>query len=286
MAFMSYEILAGQSCTPGRFAPLRAGNLQQQTPIHTAIQDLESFFWVLVYLCLTRCGPGGARRTEIDSSGPASETLSNLKFKNLHSAIWCLFNSNDERTITNSKEELFDHPELFSDLQALFHPYFDPLKPLLTEWWQLLRDCYATYDDIGQGIVHDRHITLLNKWIESPVIVNAPQSDEALELKAKEIVRRKGAMAIYNTSASLSEDQLPQESVLEFQTSPAAARYGQGPASQRPTEQPSSPQSPSTRREFKKQKRDGAPGLSSGDEDEEDAPEASMFDIQPLRYQL
>lgn len=149
----------------------------------------------------------------------------------------------------------------------------------------MLRDCYAIYDDVGQGIVHDRHIALLNKWIADPSIMKETESKEALELKAKEIERRKRVMEIYDTSASPSEDPLPRESVLESQTSPAAARYGQGTLSQPPAENPSSPQSPSTRRQIKKQRRDSAPGLSSGDDDgEEDTSDALMSDIQPLRY--
>jgi len=33
---------------------------------HDAVHDLESFFWVLIHMCITRRGPGGVRREELE----------------------------------------------------------------------------------------------------------------------------------------------------------------------------------------------------------------------------
>ena len=38
--------------------------LRDDDETHSAIHDMESLFWVVVFLCLTREGPGGKRRPE------------------------------------------------------------------------------------------------------------------------------------------------------------------------------------------------------------------------------
>lgn len=56
---MSAEIL-------GNSKYFTVSQLREDGPVvHSAIHDLESFFWVLLYLCLTRSGPGGERRDEL-----------------------------------------------------------------------------------------------------------------------------------------------------------------------------------------------------------------------------
>ena len=38
--------------------------LRDDDETHSAIHDMESLFWVLFFLCLTREGPGGRQRPE------------------------------------------------------------------------------------------------------------------------------------------------------------------------------------------------------------------------------
>jgi len=40
---------------------------------HDANHDLESFFWVLIHICLTCKGPGGIRREELEEKNEDNE---------------------------------------------------------------------------------------------------------------------------------------------------------------------------------------------------------------------
>jgi len=101
---------------------------------HTAIHDMESFLWVLLYICLTRCGPGGYRRKELSNGWP----LNTMEDKRLASVVSRLFGG-DRPTLRVNKNLLFDQQE---DLELYIlpsiHPYFEPLKPLILNWWNIL----------------------------------------------------------------------------------------------------------------------------------------------------
>ena len=55
---------------------------------YNAVHDLESFFWVLVHICLTRQGPGGVRREELKQKNQVTE-----KYHGLRRVILPLFDS-------------------------------------------------------------------------------------------------------------------------------------------------------------------------------------------------
>lgn len=63
---MSSELLEA-TCYYAETMGVRNG-IHEGHPVHTVIQDIESFFWVLLYLCLTRGGPVGGRREELDEA--------------------------------------------------------------------------------------------------------------------------------------------------------------------------------------------------------------------------
>src|SRR5258708_39138540 len=46
---------------------------------HDAVHDLESFFWVLVHICITWQGPGGVRREELEQENEAKEGNKDLR---------------------------------------------------------------------------------------------------------------------------------------------------------------------------------------------------------------
>ena len=101
---------------------------------HTAIHDMESFFWVLLYICLTRCGPGGYRRKELSNGWP----LNTMEDKRLASVVSRLFGG-DRPTLRVNKNLLFDQQEdLELHILPSIHPYFEPLKPLILNWWNIL----------------------------------------------------------------------------------------------------------------------------------------------------
>src|ERR1700684_2514021 len=63
--FMSAEVMLSKNI---------AQSFRIEPFTHNAIHDLESFFWVLVYICLTRNGPGGKRRPELMPPRPGGRS--------------------------------------------------------------------------------------------------------------------------------------------------------------------------------------------------------------------
>jgi hypothetical protein len=100
---------------------------------HDAVHDLESFFWVLLHICITRQGPGGVRREELEQ-----KNVMNGEYNSLRRVVFFLFDS-DMDTMAENKAEMFTHPVEFEQY-ALdhFHGYFQPLRDLVKEWFHLL----------------------------------------------------------------------------------------------------------------------------------------------------
>ncbi|KAH8091842.1 hypothetical protein BXZ70DRAFT_898517 [Cristinia sonorae] len=164
LPFISFEVLT----SPTRPYPTKSLNFRsdiiEASPVHGAIHDLESLFWIFLYLCLTRAGPGGARRKEFYQS-PVGRAPDD-PVAQLHTAVWRLFENTSEGLAKN-KLHLFQHPHLLKEfLIPLMDEYFAPLHQLLIDWWDLLRWSYHTYDDLEQGLIHLKLISLLSKAVE------------------------------------------------------------------------------------------------------------------------
>ncbi|KAH8091829.1 hypothetical protein BXZ70DRAFT_471969 [Cristinia sonorae] len=181
LPFMSYEVLFSPQQYPVKFSNLRTDVVNLQ-PVHGAIHDLESLFWIFLYLCLTRAGPGGKRRADFDEE-PTGECDAVAK---LHAIVWRLFESPEDHEIAFNKRDLFIHPESLKTLLIpAMHPYFEPLHQLLIDWWGLLRSSYQTYNDIEQGLIHLKVIELLGATLRD---LKNSQVDE-LELENNEEVK-------------------------------------------------------------------------------------------------
>lgn len=93
---------------------------------------MEAFFWVFVFLCITRGGPGGNHREELQpSSLPTLETEKLL--------LDHLFYSDDINALAENKARLFLEDDFEGFVLPHIHSYFEPLKPLLVRWWKVLR---------------------------------------------------------------------------------------------------------------------------------------------------
>ena len=100
---------------------------------HDAVQDLESFFWVLVHMCLTRQGPGGVRPEELEQKNQEKE-----EYNGLRRVIHCFFDST-MNTMAANKLAIFKHSSEFDQyILDNFHGYFQPLRDLVKEWFHLL----------------------------------------------------------------------------------------------------------------------------------------------------
>jgi len=115
---------------------------------------MESFFWVLLYICLTRCGPGGHRRQELSRGWP----LDDPQCRQLAMAVWNYFDA-DKSVLTKEKRQLFLEPQRFEEsILPLIHPYFKPLKSLILTWWNILvrgfNDTYTCRDKPLYGYLY------------------------------------------------------------------------------------------------------------------------------------
>ncbi|KAG6823245.1 hypothetical protein H0H92_010877, partial [Tricholoma furcatifolium] len=122
--FMSADVIEGDSI----FTPI--GYDSAPTFTHQAIHDMESLFWVLVYLCMTRKGPGmGMRRDELNVTNPDVD---------LSRALFQYFDRNDH-ALMSKKGGLLRRPQLIEEeIIKYFHPYFHSMKEIIRTWWKIL----------------------------------------------------------------------------------------------------------------------------------------------------
>ncbi|EIN08098.1 hypothetical protein PUNSTDRAFT_144526 [Punctularia strigosozonata HHB-11173 SS5] len=154
-AFMSAELLP--QGRPYRYAIKRPGGPIKQGVIH----DIESFFWVLIYVCLVR-RDDGRLRDELRSDPPEGDTYA----KTLHNIVYCLFDTSDEETLRSNKFELFENPaDMENYVIRYFHPSMACLKPFVRKWWKLLIFSYRAYNAFTPGVIHSQVLRLFNDEI-------------------------------------------------------------------------------------------------------------------------
>ena len=124
-AFASSEILTQERIFSLSETPLK------KTVTHDAIHDMEAFFWVMTYICITRQGPGGDRRDDLKPEGNAP--------KQLLLTNYYLFSSDEVHDLVHNKRRMFTMDECEEYALQVFHPYFNSLKPLMRKWWKILR---------------------------------------------------------------------------------------------------------------------------------------------------
>jgi hypothetical protein len=123
---------------------------------HDAIHDIESLFWVMTYICLVREGPGkGMLRGEL-LNGDAEKT-------DLQGVIYRYFDMNNLDSILANKRALFDdRRQLDNDILLKFHPYFEPLKTMMIQWWGVMILAYE-HRKFEYYTIHDQIIHIVDK---------------------------------------------------------------------------------------------------------------------------
>jgi hypothetical protein len=158
--------------------------------MHDSIHDMESFMWVVVYLCLTRNGPGGERRDELR----ADSVLDNAA-KSVHTIVYCFFDTGDRELLSRNKSALFRHVgDMEAYVMSRFHPYFDVIKPMVSEWWRLLQQSYRFSEFTT---IHDQFLHVINGVIQEleqdTLALTCPDADGAtiqeLERRSKDLER-------------------------------------------------------------------------------------------------
>ncbi|KAI8968745.1 hypothetical protein BD414DRAFT_582045 [Trametes punicea] len=173
--------------------------LNRRSVIHDAVHDMESFFWILLYLCLTRLGPGGSRRKELKVDiEEMSDSDERTRIVRLRRIVFSFFDG-DIATLAWNKRQLLEEWTAFeSEILIHVHEYFAPLKPVLLQWWHLLLLAYE-FHGYEYHNIHDHVIALLEKALDDlgnqvpmePSERTAEAEAEAEALKKREdFVRR------------------------------------------------------------------------------------------------
>lgn len=134
--------------------------------------------WVLIYLCLTRKGPGGVRRDEFAFGAILDDTNTRL-----HKVMYAFFDTEDQTILSNSKSWLFHSPvDMEEWILPQFHPYFEELKPLVSDWWKILHRSYLFSEFMT---IHAHFLDAIKK-----AIATLPPQDPDPEGIAQELERR------------------------------------------------------------------------------------------------
>jgi len=129
---------------------------------HDAVHDLESFFWVLIHICMTRRGPGGVRREELEQKNQAKKAYDSLR------RVVHFFFDTDMDTMAANKRKIFTHPNDFEGyVLDNLHSYFQPLRDLLKEWYHLLILAHK-FHAFEYHNIHDMVLEILDRALESP----------------------------------------------------------------------------------------------------------------------
>lgn len=131
--FASSEVLTKKRMFP------RRGHTDNTNVPHDAVHDLEALFWCMSYICVTREGPGRRRREELQPEYIKTHSDANMDLRRIN---YCFFASDEEDFLAYNKSSLFQEDEYEQYILRHFHPYFEPLKPLMMRWWRILLTAY------------------------------------------------------------------------------------------------------------------------------------------------
>lgn len=167
------------------------GALQSYPVVHDAIHDMESFFWVLLYICITRSGPGGDRRKELTEDFNAASEPSRTQILELRRMVHCFFDGGLE-IIAWNKKDLFESSskEFETHLLVHVHSYFEPLKPLLRQWWELLLLAYK-FEGYEYHNIHKFVIELLEKALGTLNDLPAKESTDDEQRLTRDAVKKR-----------------------------------------------------------------------------------------------
>ncbi|KIJ38846.1 hypothetical protein M422DRAFT_258493 [Sphaerobolus stellatus SS14] len=179
---------------------------------HDAIHDIESFFWLLIHIMLTRNGPGGSRR---DISVALAGVLD-------------LYFHGDPGTLSRKKGGLFLFSKKYEDAQAElsnlmvhFDSYFEPLKSLVQQWWNLLYFAHK-YEAYELWNIHANTLRILDKPLPGPSSAQSEQTNP--EVNRREEYHKSTLDAIKNSTIARRPQPRTPEKRDRKATSTASAQ--------------------------------------------------------------
>ena len=166
---------------------------------------------------------------------------SDVKNPQLSRVIFDNFDCKHEDTIQVNKMRLFGEAELRENAIKQFHPYFQPFKSMMIQWWSLLRTAYK-YRKIEYYTIHDQILGIL----DNIVLKLPPESDEYLSFTKKEVERRETVrnerLRLFKLGAGVGTKAVD----LQVFESPERAAFTRASSTQR-NKLPTEPESPTPR---------------------------------------
>ncbi|KAL4245222.1 hypothetical protein ABKN59_010024 [Abortiporus biennis] len=132
------------------------GNHKATAPIyHSPVHDLESFFWLLCWICITRSGPSTSRLGDLD-----------VKFNKDDQKIALLnhelFEEEDMVKLGDNKRKYFCDGNFFNELVGSFSPYFAKFSLLVRS---LRLTLYSAYKNQKFDGLHEDFLEMFDVFI-------------------------------------------------------------------------------------------------------------------------
>ena len=243
---MSAEMLLGR-----RICTDETEESEEYEPTHGLQHDLESFFWVLVHVCISYDGPTSYRQ----------DLLVNTDVHSSQAAIGLRDYTNQMIGSNQSDFQRGQYKESIFGMRSRYRTaivcsvsrWGKPLLPLITQFYDLLRAAFTLgkYDDLYTDVVAAFDAAGSRMDAEDPNAVGA--DEEGLravyqELRAQEAARRLNDLKCGDKSELFAEGASDDKDEIAIPATPPAV-----PSKSRPP--PSSPGIPSRKRASKRARR-------------------------------
>ncbi|KAH6912255.1 hypothetical protein BKA70DRAFT_829753 [Coprinopsis sp. MPI-PUGE-AT-0042] len=119
-------------------SPWLLGRFSEFEVFHSAIHDMESFFWVLLHICLLHSGPGQSQSSASNNQNTTGER--EVERHARADALRTFFFDGDKDTLRVHKRTLFMKGEdgIKDHIFPFIDPYFAPLQQLILDWFRVL----------------------------------------------------------------------------------------------------------------------------------------------------
>ncbi|KAI0792062.1 hypothetical protein C8Q75DRAFT_890210 [Abortiporus biennis] len=169
---------------------------------HSPIHDLESFFWLLCWICLTRSGPSTSRLGELD-------VKSNKDDQKIALLIHDLFREEDMIKLGENKRKYFVNSKYFAELLASLSPYFADFDSLIEELRGVL---YYAYENQGFDGLHEdflEHLDLFIDWLDQNEVDIPLVKNQADMIKRAEWRRMQHAYKVFEDAGGVDDTEVP-----------------------------------------------------------------------------
>lgn len=176
---------------------------------HQPIHDLESFFWVLCWLCIFREGPAHKRENWGDNDQERQAAREN--------AINVFELTELTKIATMKRRLILQHVNFMTMLSQIFTPFCSPLRYEVGLLYQALRRTYKHSRDAMEkaypvDTLYDQFLEILDGAQTRPEILNHDTSDPVyLPQEAAETHRREHQLEIWATPLPDKKRRHPED---------------------------------------------------------------------------